>query len=186
PDDPLALCNPLAGAQGKRHARQAPIVDEAFEGDEGLGIGLRIDAFLLFVADELPAHDVARLDWREGAEHLVLFLADRPGRERCRRLHRHEPQDLEQVGDDHVAIGAGLLVEAGALAEVEGLRHVDLDVVDEIAAPDRLEQAVGEPEGEDILRRLLAEEMIDAENWFLAKNFWSAVLRAARVWGSGA
>ena len=74
------------------------------------------------------------------------------------------------MGDDHVAIGAGLLVEADALAEVEGLRHVDLHMVDEIAVPDRLEQAVGEPEGENVLRRLLAEEMIDAENLVLGED----------------
>ena len=74
------------------------------------------------------------------------------------------------MGDDHVAIGAGLLVERDAIADVEGLRHVDLDVVDEIAVPDRLEQAVGEPEGEDVLRRLLAEEMVDAENLVLGEH----------------
>ena len=70
----------------------------------------------------------------------------------------------------HVAIGAGLLVEAGALAEPQRLRHVDLHVIDEIAVPDRLEQAVGEAEREDVLRRLLAEEMVDAENLVLGEH----------------
>ncbi len=68
------------------------------------------------------------------------------------------------MGDDHVAVRAGLLVEAGALAEAERLGNVDLDVIDEVAVPDRLEQAVGEAEGEDVLRRFLAEEMVDPEN----------------------
>ena len=74
------------------------------------------------------------------------------------------------MGDDHVAIGAGLLVEADPVADVERLRHVDLNVVDEIAVPDRLEQPVGEAEGEDVLRRLLAEEMIDPEDLLLVEN----------------
>ena len=74
------------------------------------------------------------------------------------------------MGDDHVAIGAGLLVEADALAEIERLRHVDLDVVDEIAVPDRLEEAVAEPESQDVLRRLLAEEVIDAEDLILGED----------------
>ena len=74
------------------------------------------------------------------------------------------------MGDDHVAIGAGLLVEADAIADVERLRHVDLHMVDEIAVPDRLEQAVGEAEGEDVLRRLLAEEMVDAEDLVLGEH----------------
>ena len=64
----------------------------------------------------------------------------------------------------HVAVGAGLLVEADPLAEVERLRHVDLDVIDEIPIPDRLEQAIGEAKREDVLRRLLAEEVVDAED----------------------
>ena len=102
----------------------------------------------------------------------TLFFSSLIGRglERRRRLHRHEAEDLEQVGDDHVAVGAGLLVEAGALAEPERLRHVDLHVIDEVAVPDRLEQAVGEAEGEDVLRRLLAEEMIDAEDLLLGEH----------------
>jgi len=37
-------------------------------------------------------------------------------------------------------------------------------VIDEVAVPDRLEEPVGEAEGEDILGRLLAEEMVDAED----------------------
>ena len=72
--------------------------------------------------------------------------------------------------DHHVAIRAGLLVEAGALAQAQRFRHVDLHVVDEVAVPDRLEQPVGEAEREDVLRRLLAQEMIDAEDLVLVED----------------
>ena len=74
------------------------------------------------------------------------------------------------MGDDHVAIGAGRLVEVAALGQSEGLGHVDLDVVDVIAVPDRLEQSVGEAEGEDVLGRLLAEEMVDTEDLILIER----------------
>ena len=37
-------------------------------------------------------------------------------------------------------------------------------MVDEIAVPDRLEQPVGETEGKDVLRRFLAEEVVDPED----------------------
>ena len=74
------------------------------------------------------------------------------------------------MGDDHVAIGAGLLVEGDAVADIEQLGHVDLHVVDEIAVPDRLKEAIGEAEGEDVLRRLLAEEMVDAEDLVLGED----------------
>ena len=73
------------------------------------------------------------------------------------------------MGDDHVAEGAGFLVEVGARADPEGLGDVDLDVVDVVAVPDRLEQAVGEAQGEDVLRRLLAEEVVDAEDLLLVE-----------------
>ena len=160
----------LAGAQIERHARPAPVVDPALEGDEGLGVRFRIDALLLAVADVLAAHDVGGVDRQQRAEHLVLLLADRARRERGRRLHRHEGEDLEEMGDDHVAIGAGLLVEADAVADIERLGHVDLDVVDEVAVPDRLEQAVAEAERQNVLRRLLAEEMVDAEDLVLGEH----------------
>ena len=90
------------------------------------------------------------------------------------------------MGDHHVAIGAGLLVEGDAVADVEGLGHVDLHMVDEIAVPDRLEQAVGEPEGEDVLRRLLAEEMVDAENLILGEDLVQRVVERDRGFEIGA
>ena len=46
----------------------------------------------------------------------------------------------------------------------ERLGDVDLHVVDVLPVPDRLEQAVGEAEGQDVLRRLLAQEVVDAED----------------------
>ena len=117
-----------------------------------------------------PRTTSRRLDRQHAAEDLVLLLADGLRLQRGRRLHGHERQDLEQVRHHHVAIGAGLLVEAGALAEAQRLRHVDLHVVDEVAVPDRLEQAVGEAERQDVLRRLLAEEMVDAEDLLFGEH----------------
>ena len=122
------------------------------------------------VADVLAADDVVRLDRQHRPEDLVLLLADGRRLERGRRLHRRERQDLEQVRDDHVAVGAGALVEVGPLRQAERLGHVDLDVVDVVAVPDRLEEAVGEAEGEDVLRRLLAEEVVDPEDLLLVED----------------
>ena len=58
----------------------------------------------------------------------------------------------------------------------ERLGHVDLDVVDVLAVPDRLEEAVGEAQGEDVLRRLLAEEVVDAEDLVLVEDLVDASL----------
>ena len=43
-------------------------------------------------------------------------------------------------------------------------------MIDEVAVPDRLEQSVGEAECEDVLRRLLAQEVADAEDLLLGKD----------------
>ena len=74
------------------------------------------------------------------------------------------------MGDDHVAVGAGALVERGAALEPERLGHVDLHVVDEVAVPDRLEEPVGEAEGQDVLGRLLAQEVVDPEDLVLVED----------------
>ena len=57
---------------------------------------------------------------------------------------------------------AGRVVELAAPLDADRLGHGDLHVVDVIAVPQRLEDAVGEPEHHDVLDRLLAEIMVDA------------------------
>src|SRR5690349_16864162 len=42
------------------------------------------------------------------------------------------------------------------------LRCCDLDMVNILAIPDRLDDGVGEPEGEDVLHRLFAEIVVNA------------------------
>ncbi len=65
---------------------------------------------------------------------------------------------------DHVAQAAALLVIAGARFDPDLFGDGDLDVVDEIAVPDRLEDGVGEALHEQVLYGLLAEVVVDAEN----------------------
>ena len=59
---------------------------------------------------------------------------------------------------------------AGAALDRQLLGHVDLDIVDVPAVPDRLEQAVGEAKREDVLDGLLAEEVVDAEDLGLVES----------------
>ena len=63
-----------------------------------------------------------------------------------------------------VANGADFLVEAAPALHAELLGHRDLDVLDVISVPDRLEEGVGETEIQQVLHRLLAEVMIDAKD----------------------
>src|SRR5271165_1262358 len=163
-NDSLSLGKPLAGAQVERYAGPAPVVDGASEGDEGFRVRIAGHALFRPVTRVLPADDIGGLDRQHAAKHLVLFLADGLGLQRCGSLHRHEAEDLEQVRDHHVPIGSGLLVKGGSFAETQLLRHIDLNVVDEIAVPNRFEQPIGKTERENVLRRFLAEKVVDAEN----------------------
>src|SRR5688572_32333784 len=57
-----------------------------------------------------------------------------------------------------------LLIQTAAAFDTEGLRHGELHAPDVLAIPKRLEEGVGKTEVEQVLHRLLAEKMIDAEN----------------------
>ena len=170
-DDTGSLGQPLAGAQEEWNACPSPVVDLTLQGDERLRLGFRHHARLVAVPEVLPTHDLGRLDGPHRAEHLVLLLADRAGLQRSWRFHRHEREHLEQVRHHHVSVRAGRFIERDALIERQRLRHVDLHMVDVIAVPDRLEQSVGESEGKNVLRRFLAEEVVDPEDLLLGKGF---------------
>ena len=71
---------------------------------------------------------------------------------------------------DDVAEDPRLLVELPAPLDAERLGDGDLDVVDVAPVPERLEDAVAEAEHQDVLRRLLAEVVVDPEDLALAEG----------------
>ena len=73
-------------------------------------------------------------------------------------------EQFHHVVLDDVAEGAGLLVEGAAAFDAEGFGDGDLHVVDVVAVPDGLEDAVGEAEDEHVLHGLFAEVVVDAED----------------------
>jgi len=66
---------------------------------------------------------------------------------------------------------AGRVVEAAPMPDTEFFIHGNLDVVDMVAIPYRLEHAVGEAQHQDVLHRLLAEIMIDPIDLLLFHQF---------------
>ena len=107
--------------------------------------------------------DVLALQGPQGAHDLDLFVAHAVRREIGGRLHGGEAEELEEVVLHHVAQGAGAVVIGPAAFHAESLAGGDLDVIDVAVVPERLEDAVGETQHHDVLRGLLAEEVIDAE-----------------------
>ena len=69
-----------------------------------------------------------------------------------------------------VAGDAGTLEVASPLLHADRFRHGELHVVDVLAVPERLEDAVGEAQYQKVLHGLLAEVMIDAEHLALPKG----------------
>src|SRR5437899_2499757 len=59
------------------------------------------------------------------------------------------------------------IVVAGTSLDADRLGDGDLHVVDELPVPDRLEDAVREPEHQHVLERLLAEVVVDPEDLLL-------------------
>ena len=113
-------------------------------------------------------------------QHLHLLVAHRVGREVDRRLHRRDRDELEEVVLEDVADRAGLLVVAGAPLDADRLGDRDLDVVDELPVPDRLEDAVREPQRQHVLNRLLAEVVVDPEHLFLGEMLLKLGVQLAR------
>ena len=74
----------------------------------------------------------------------------------------------------------GGIVEAAAMADAEFLVDGDLDMVDVVAIPDRLEHAVGEAQHQDVLHRLLAEVMIDPVDLMLVDEFQQFAVQRSR------
>ena len=122
------------------------------------------------------------------SERKTLFFSSLigPGASEVGGSIAMKPRILEQMRHHHVAIGASLLVEGNPIADVERLRHIDLHMIDEIAVPDRLEQAIGKTEGKDILRRLLAEKVVYAENLVLGEHLMQRVIERDRAFEIGA
>ena len=99
---------------------------------------------------------------RHRAVHGDERVLEHVGLTRGRRLHSRSGNDLHEVVDDDVAQRADRVVEVAAILDAEALGHRDLDVRDVVAAPDRLEHRVREPQIEDLAQPHLAEKVIDA------------------------
>ena len=71
---------------------------------------------------------------------------------------------------DHVAGGPDAVVVAGPPTEADILGHGDLHAVDVVAVPNRLVERVGEAQGQNVLHRLFAQVVVDAEHRLLGED----------------
>ena len=104
------------------------------------------------------------LRWPSSSEHLLLFGAELACLERGRFLHRCQCEQLQQVVLDDIAGDADAIEVTGAAADPDVLRHRDLDMVDVVVVPHRLEQLIREPQRHHVLHGFFAEVMVDAKH----------------------
>src|SRR5256885_10083599 len=81
---------------------------------------------------------------------------------------------------DHVPQRTSRLIKAPAAADIKGLGHSDLNMIDMVTIPDRFKHAVGETQDQDILDRLLAEIVIDPVNLMLVDEVQQIAIQGAR------
>jgi len=110
----------------------------------------------------------------------------RVGGEARGRLHGDKRKELEQMVRHHVAQRAGRVVIIAAAADGERFGDRNLDVVDVIAIPDRLKKPVGKAQDHDVLHRLLAEVVIDAEDLVFVENAEELLIERMRARKVGA
>ena len=120
------------------------------------------------------------MDRPHRAEQLHLLVANHLGMEVRRRLHAHDRDQLHDVVLHDVAERTRLLVVRATTLDADLLGDGDLDVIDVLPVPQRLEDPVREAEDEQVLHGLLAEVVVDAIDLLLDEGRMQALVELAR------
>ena len=80
----------------------------------------------------------------------------------------------------HVAQRTRLIVVTAAPLNAEGFGHGDLDVVDILLVPERLEDFVGEAQRQNVLDGFFAEVMVDPKHLPLLEHIRKNTVQLAR------
>src|SRR5262249_19708297 len=160
----------LAGPNVKRHTLPAPGIDVQLQRGEGFDFRIRRDAVLLQIATKLATDKIFRFQWRNSFQNFNLFVPHRFTIGSHRWLHRQVNQDLKQMVLNHVADGAGLIIERPPALYPEILRHGDLYALDLITVPERLQERILESEEHHVMDWSFSQIMIDAEDVLFVKS----------------
>ena len=191
-----ALGQPLAGAHVERHAGPAPVVDEerarrrrcrsanrgrrpAPGGSPGRPAPpMRAGPYWPGTASARTSSGVmggwSAAAWSARRARASAWKAGA-------RLHGDGGHHLQQVILDHVAQRAGFLVVGAAAFDADRFRGGDLHVVHVAPVPQRLEDAVAEAEGQNVLHGLLAQVVIDAVDLGFGEDLVQLVAQLARA-----
>jgi hypothetical protein len=122
------------------------------------------------LASDRHAVHFRRIHRPDRPQDLQLLVADGGRLEGDGRLHGHHCHELEKVVLDHVPEGSGLLVETAPGPDSGLFGDGYLHVHHVLAVPERLEDAVGEAQSQDVLDGLLPEVVVDAVDLVLVED----------------
>src|SRR5690606_31295034 len=153
-----------------RHTLPPPGINEEAQRAEGFHIGIRRNVSFFTITLVLPPYEIVGFKRAHRPEHLGLFDLYRLVGAIGRGFHGEQAHNLKQVVLNDVAQAAGAFIESAARFDTKGFRQRDLDTVDVIPIPDRLEKRIGEAKIQDVHDRFLAQEVIDAVNGLFWEN----------------
>src|SRR5882757_233509 len=144
----------FAGTQVERDTCPPPVIYLQLAGDVGLGIrirsyvrimairldGLAQDGAGIVLAAHCVLERLRRIEWTYGLNHFRLFRPNRIGIEGDRELHRRHCQKLKYVIGNYVAQCAGLLIKFSPLLPPDSLGSGNLNGINVLSMPDRLEE----------------------------------------------
>ncbi len=120
-------------------------------------------------ADGLRLH-VTIQNRAQSPQHFQLLVANGIRIAARRWLHRKNADKLQKMALDHVAQGAGLVVELTTTFNAQLLGHGDLHVPYASTSPKWLKQGISETQRDQVLDRLLAQVVVDAIDLVLAED----------------
>jgi hypothetical protein len=96
------------------------------------------------------------------------------------RLHGDQRQQLQQMILDHVAKRSRGIVERGSTGRRDRFVPDDLDPLDMVGVPDRLEETIGKAQPQNILHRLFSEKMVEPEDVALGERLVQQAIQRLR------
>src|SRR5262249_44589719 len=142
----------------------APRIDLEFHRGKCFHLRVFRYAILIAVAAELTTDEISLGQSRNRLQHFDLFVAYRFTVESRRRFHRQIREHLKKMILNHIANGARLIVETSPTLDTKIFRHRDLDALDVVAIPKRLDKRVRKAKDHEVIHRPLSEVVVDAKN----------------------
>ena len=171
----LLLVERFSSLHNEGNAVPALVLDVGDEGAEGGAPRIGGHSVVLLVRrlgavegpSVLPDNDVLRFNSGHSAENAHLLVTDILCGEGDGPLHGKEGEDLEQVVLHDVSNNAELVKVSPAALGSEGLLESDLNVIDVMPVPRRVEEGVTESENQQVFHHLFSEVVVNSEELIL-------------------